>query len=462
MLTKQEQQSAAYFTPTHLVEVELGQPLPSLSAFDVQTHQYYKRARCLVRLHTQPLGIVELELTENGISADEYAERIWYTFSKQINEHLQQDGLLPVTRLDARGIFNSGTPACITAREEFLARAPFVSVIVPTHDRPEQVSRCLCSLLSLCYPQYEIIIVDNAPSTNATMDLVEQTYQNKVRYVRENRPGSSWARNRGIVEARGEILVFADDDVVADTYWLVELVRAFSLTDNVACVTGAMLPLELETLPQIWLETTGGFNKGFTQRLFNMNQHHPQTPLYPYKAADFGSGAGMAFTAAFLHSVDGFDPALGVKSPACSCEDLAVFFQLITRGYTLVYMPSALMYHHHYRDYAALRKQTYGYGVGLTAYLTKSVLDNPKLLFDLIPKIPRGLFLALNNHSQKKSEVAYNYTKELHSLKRKGMLYGPFAYLWGRWATRHIRKAILPVVAANIHGNIHSKRKLEA
>ena len=44
--------------PTHIIEIEVGQPLPDISAFDQKTGQHYRRARCLVRLHAQPLGLV--------------------------------------------------------------------------------------------------------------------------------------------------------------------------------------------------------------------------------------------------------------------------------------------------------------------------------------------------------------------------------------------------------------------
>ena len=47
------------------------------------------------------------------------------------------------------------------------------------------------------------------------------------------------------------------------------------------------------------------------------------------------------------------------------------------RGYQLVYEPASLLHHLHHRDYAILRKQIYRYGVGLTAYLTKAILENP-------------------------------------------------------------------------------------
>jgi glycosyltransferase involved in cell wall biosynthesis len=118
----------------------------------------------------------------------------------------------------------------------------------------------LRALLALDYPRYEIIVVDNAPSTSATADFIRQTYRDvpQVRYVREDRPGLSWARNCGLMAARGEIVAFTDDDVVLDPYWLIELVKAFHVADDVMCVTGLVLPLELETPAQFLLEEFGG------------------------------------------------------------------------------------------------------------------------------------------------------------------------------------------------------------
>jgi hypothetical protein len=233
--------------------------------------------------------------------------------------------------------------------------------------------------------------------------------------------------------AKGEIMAFTDDDVLVDSYWLVELVRGFSRADDVACVTGLILPLELETPAQFWIEEFGGFNKGFTRRVFDMAENHPKTPLYPYTAGRLGSGANMAFRATFLRSVGGFDPALGPGSPAQGGEDLTLFFQAVTLGYKLVYEPASLAYHPHYREYVGLRKQIYNYGVGLVAYLTKNLLDNPRLLFDFIPKLPYGLVFTLSTDSPKNSKKSEDYPKELTTIELKGMLYGPFAYLYSRW-----------------------------
>src|SRR5205823_7839240 len=137
-----------------------------------------------------------------------------------------------------------------------------------------------------------------------------------VHYVREDHPGLSFARNRGIQEAQGEIIAITDDDVVVDTYWLLELVRGFQISKKVVCVTGLVLPMELETPAQVWFEQFGGYSKGFQRRLFDLHQHHPGTPLFPYAAGRLGTGANIAFKASYLRAVGGFDPTLGTGTLA--------------------------------------------------------------------------------------------------------------------------------------------------
>jgi hypothetical protein len=138
--------------------------------------------------------------------------------------------------------------------------------------------------------------------------------------------------------------------------------------------------------------------------------------------------------------VGGFDPALGGTGPARSGEDIALFFQVIVQGHQLVYAPSSLVYHLHRREYEALRKQIYSFGIGLTAYLTKSLLENPHLLLDFLMKVPSGLLFALSAQSPKNSKKRHHYPKELTKLELKGMIYGPLAYLRSRKAMQKIQK----------------------
>lgn len=421
------------FTPVLIREIELSQPLPVLLAFDEQKKQTYHSIRCLIRLHTLPLGLVDFVFYTDEVSPHTYAPLIWQTLGEQINLHLREDGLTEVTALTASGLPSIYTPKCVEDREIFLQTAPFVSVVVPTHDRPEVLATTLQTLLALHYPHFEIIVVDNAPSTPKTAEVVRSLAENcaHLRYVREDNPGPSCARNRGILEAKGEIIAFSDDDVTVDTYWLAHIVKGFTRAENVACVTSLVLPQELDTPAQVWFEEYGGFTKGFNARVFDRSQGS-DTPFHPFTAGRFGTGAGMAFTADFFRREGGFDPALRTG------QDIAEFFRVIICGYKLVYEPASFLYHQHRRGYEQLRKQLYSYGSGLTAYLTKSVMDRPWLLFKIGMLLPRGVIFVLSSHSEKNQKKSSHFPRELTSVERRGMLRGPWLYFMRRRKTRHL------------------------
>src|SRR5947209_19926432 len=120
------------FAPMRILEIELERPLPIIPAIDVERRRSYRRALCLVRLHAQPLGLVELNFDGDELGPEEYIEKIWLALNVQINEHLRQDGLPPATALTANGLPSSSVPPCIEERERFLIDAPFASVIVST------------------------------------------------------------------------------------------------------------------------------------------------------------------------------------------------------------------------------------------------------------------------------------------------------------------------------------------
>jgi GT2 family glycosyltransferase len=439
--TPPDEPEAPGFKPVRILEVDISQPLPAVSAVDVATGRQYERALALVRLHTQPLGVVELQLDKAGLTAEDCARQIWHGLRAEIIVHLHRDGWLEPAALAATGMPSAGRPPCLQERDRLLANAPFVSVVMATHERPASLAVCLRSLLSLDYPNYEIIVVDNAPRTGATAEVVRHTYGAvaQMRYVREDRPGLACAHNRGLRDVYGDIVAFTDDDVVADRHWLTELVRGFSVAENVACVTGMIFPLELQTPAQVWIEQYGGFSKGCTRRVFNLAEHRPTNLLYPYTIGACGSGANMAFRTSVLRALGGFDPALGAGSTARGGDDLAAFFGVITAGYTLVYEPAAIVHHRHHRNYDDLRRQMYGYGVGLTAYLMKSLVDKPDLFLDVALRIPRGVVYALSPRSSKNIRKSVDYPRELTTLERKGMLWGPCAYLRSRWRTRTLR-----------------------
>lgn len=438
----------AHFQPARLLEIELSQPLPMVTATDPKTGRSYQRAVALVRLYSQPVGVVELPLLASALRKEEVAAAIWAALQEAIVARCQAEGLPAVTTLTSDGLPAPVTPQTEEERNALLNDAPFVSIVVATHNRTDSLPMAIESLLAQIYPHFEIIVVDNAPRDNATAELIQHHYQPSqvsrlVRYVREDRPGLAMAHNCGLRAVRAPIVAFTDDDVRADRYWLAELVRGFRAGDNVGCVTGMIFPAELETPAQGWIEQFG-FSKGFVQRLYDLKTHRPANPLHPYTAGVFGSGANMAFRTATLRAMGGFDQALGAGSKAMGGDDLEAFFQVVMRGYQLVYQPSAIVHHWHRRDYAGLCRQAYGYGVGLTAYLTKTLVENPKRLWDFVVRAPYGLYFTFSKQSPKHQKKEAAYPRELTRLEYKGMAYGPLAYLHSRWHTRRWPTLALP------------------
>ncbi|MEU1692927.1 glycosyltransferase [Streptomyces hirsutus] len=332
---------------------------------------------------------------------------------------------------------------------------PFASVVVATRERTGQLARALDSLLAQDHPHFEIVVIDNAPVTDGTRDLVHRKYGERVRYVCEPVPGLATAHNTGLAHARGEVTAFTDDDVVADARWITELTAPFAADPELGCATGLILPARLRTPAQVLLESHGGFAKGFTPTTYDPRNPPRDEPLFPFTAGRFGSGANMAFRTEVLRAVGGFDPATGAGTPARGGDDLYGFVRVLAQGHRLHYTPRALVWHHHRETWADLETQAFGYGAGLTAYLTAVLVNRPALLPAFLARLPRGLSHArgltavretgdtVDTESSRAGSAApgshdtrttHPWPRRLSRLQRMGMLYGPVGYLRARRA----------------------------
>lgn len=422
------------FVPWKILSVDIDYQLPALPCWGGLDSQEYTRALILVRLHKRPIGIVEMDFPKSGIVADELALRIWENLESSIQNHLIEDEILLQGRLERDGLNLSKPPNCLQKYHELEENAPLVSVVISTQDRVASLQECLRSILALNYPNYDVIVVDNAPSSNETADFIRVAFadSSKVRYIREDTPGLAVAHNRALAELEAPLVAFTDDDVLVDRNWLRFIVMNFQRDPMTGCVTGMILPYELESPSQLWIEQFGGFNKGFKRIVYDIRENCPKNYLFPYSAGQFGSGANMAFRTSALKSIGAFDPALGTGTLAKGGDDLAAFYDVITHGYRLVYEPGALLYHKHRRDYKGLSNQAYGYGVGLSAFLMRTIVKNPSRLIDVLLKIPYGLKYILDPRSQKNRKKAVDYPRELTLLELKGILRGSLAYLQSR------------------------------
>jgi glycosyltransferase involved in cell wall biosynthesis len=280
------------------------------------------------------------------------------------------------------------------------------------------------------------------PSTSATRDLIARRYGpgGRVNYLLESRPGLGHAHNRGIADLTASIVAFTDDDVIGDPQWLGAIAANFARDRQVGCVTGLILPAELDTRAQYWTERHGGFGKGFARRSFDLKENRPRDILFPYAAGSFGSGANMAFSRAALERIGGFDSALGAGTLAKGGDDLAAFSSVVKAGFRLVYEPGAIVWHHHRRDDQGMRNQAYGYGVGLGAYLTKTLLDDPPAILHFARALPRAAIHLLSPHSGKNSRLPPDYPRDLQWRERLGMLAGIRAYFRSRSSLARYRR----------------------
>jgi glycosyltransferase involved in cell wall biosynthesis len=297
-----------------------------------------------------------------------------------------------------------------------------VSIVIPTRNRPALLSNCLQSLSELQGVPYEIIVVDNASGPETAQTAGEYP----VRLVREEQLGLSRARNRGLAEARGDIVAFLDDDVVVDRGWLVSLAAAFG-DPTLACVLGPVLPLELRTPAQRLFEGTGGLGRGFERRLY-----HKSLPATPQ--ADIGVGANMAFRREVLLTHSAFCEALDVGTPAHAGGDIDMFYRLLRTGETILYEPAMLVWHRHRETLSSLRLSRYCYSVGAAAAFSRWALGG-----DL-----RALWLGLRWFARQHVRELVTSLLGLHPLPPHivasgllGALLGPLAYLRGSWRIRY-------------------------
>jgi GT2 family glycosyltransferase len=246
--------------------------------------------------------------------------------------------------------------------EEAEARPePSVSVVVCTRDRPDDLARCLDSVASLATPPLEVMVVDNCPSDARTRVLCEAR---PVRYVLEPAPGQARARNRGIVEARGELVAFTDDDCVADRGWLDGL--GAELADPlVLAFTGYVGPLELEAPAQFLFESHGGFDRGFRRRVFDGVWVNPALT-----AGRVGAGANAIFRREAFERLGLFAEELGPGTPARAADDNDMFCRILDAGYRIAFDPGRVVWHRHRRDDEALQRIVFEYGLSSSAFVT--------------------------------------------------------------------------------------------
>lgn len=422
--------SAPLLAPVAVRALDLEAPPGDLRVRRGDPRAPYRSLLVLARLDGDPLGIATFSLADGGApSGDQLAAELGGRFAAELREARTR-----------RERVSDGLPhravVTLAERRRRATTRPAVSVVVTTCANPRALERCVKSILACDYDEFELIVVENRPGAADTQAMLASRFadETRLRYAEEPRRGLSRARNAGLALAEGAIVAFTDDDVVVDRGWIRASVEALRRADDIACVTGLILPLELESQSQVLLEQFAGFGKGFRAHTFRHPESRAEIPFFPYAPGAIGSGASTVVRADVARELGGFDTDLGAGTPTTGGEDLELYIRLLCAGHAISYEPGAIVWHQHPDGDARLRRQVYHYGVGLGAVLAKQLILGPERRA-LLRAVPAGIRHVRDPNSRKNAGKPPDYPRRLTWLERLRMLVGPAAYVLSARAT---------------------------
>ncbi|TKJ28073.1 MAG: glycosyl transferase family 2 [Chloroflexi bacterium B3_Chlor] len=214
-----------------------------------------------------------------------------------------------------------------------------VSIVVPAYNAGGTIDACLTGLLTQSVPRegYEVIVVDDG-SGDETREIVGK---HDVRLIDQPHQGPAVARNRGVAEARGEIVLFTDADCVPTEDWIAEMVRPFD-DPEVVGVKGVYLTQQ----------------SGIVPRFVQCEYEERYDRMARRRRIDFVDTYAAGYRRSVFVAEGGFD----VRYPNASVEDQEFSFRLAERGYRMVFNPQAAVYHRHPRTLGTYLKRKFNIG----------------------------------------------------------------------------------------------------
>lgn len=203
-----------------------------------------------------------------------------------------------------------------------------VCVVICTRNRPAYLRRCLAAVSRLDPPPEQILVVDNSDGNNDTFEIAREY---GTRYTIEPVRGLSRARNRGLSECDTDVVAFLDDDVVPAPDWLALLVEPFT-DEQTGATAGRVITPESNVI---------GTLEQCPRAISNDDRHWFEVAAF----GGLGLGANMAFRKSALPKQCFFDERLGRGAPFEIGEESYAFVWLLSRGYRVVQLPGAVVFH---------------------------------------------------------------------------------------------------------------------
>jgi GT2 family glycosyltransferase len=251
---------------------------------------------------------------------------------------------------------------------------PSVSVVICSLGRPQMLRETVESVLAGHEVPAEIVVIDQSAERHAWLAGAGTVRGCEIRYVQSAERGVSRARNRGMREARGEVLAFLDDDVLVDRGWLGPLARAVRELGEQGVATGRVL------------EAPGGMPGGFAPALVAATEPAEYQGRIRRDVLEAGN---MAVGRRTLMAVGGFDERLGPGTRFPAGEDNDLGLRLLAAGCRIRYVPDATIHHRAWRGPAEYLPLRWSYGVGQGAYYAKHLSLRDRYMLGRLARLLR-------------------------------------------------------------------------
>jgi GT2 family glycosyltransferase len=301
------------------------------------------------------------------------------------------------------------------------------SILVSTRGRSAELAACLSSLDPYTRDdRFEVVVVDN--NGRLCRDTRRVIAAHRVRSLVQPVRGLARSLNAGAAVARGETLVFTDDDVVVDERWLDQLLGNFA-DARVGYVSGQVLPQPFETEAQRIFESKGGLSKGTKRRELDPSYFRSVrgrgVPVYLV-----AMGANSAIRTGLFRRLGGFDERFGAGSFIGAGNAGELCYRVLESGWSAVFDPLAAVHHRHEPDYARLHEKLFRYGCADTALQMKYAVERGDLrgLVEVLrirpARVARRLWATMSGRS--------DFPIDLIIAEAAGNVAGPVQYLLSR------------------------------
>ncbi len=223
---------------------------------------------------------------------------------------------------------------------------PFISVIIPTRDRPEQLVSCLQSLERQVYPpdRFEVIVVDDGGNIQLESLIDRFNYRIDMKLFKQKPAGPGKARNTGARSAKGQFLAFTDDDCIPATDWLENLAARFSSSAD-SVIGGPAFNTLTSNLYSCASQLINDFFCSY---------HHKD-----HNEVGFLASNNLAVPTDRFHAIGGF-----VSFPFAGGEDREFCDRWSNQGNRIIYDPKINIHHAHQLTLFTFLRQQFNYGRG--------------------------------------------------------------------------------------------------